>query len=74
MARSTITSLFVVLALVLGLVSAGTRPDDLKWLEAKRAEPGVVSLPSGLLYKGTNDPCIKTKRASSRALIHVLTM
>jgi hypothetical protein len=36
----------------LALVQAGTRPEDLKWLEAKATEPGVIATGTGLLYKG----------------------
>lgn len=41
-----------VLAVLLAIAQAGTRPEDLKWLEAKKAEKGVVATGSGLLYKG----------------------
>ena len=34
------------------VVLAGTNPDDLKWLDSKKLEPGVVETSSGLLYKG----------------------
>lgn len=48
-------------------VSAGTSPEGIAWLGKKGEEEGVVSLPSGLLYKeivagtgatpGPTDPC-----------------
>lgn len=40
-------------AFLLALVNAGTRPEDLKWLQAKATEEGVVATGTGLLYKGT---------------------
>lgn len=50
-----IRTLFVVAffgsSLVLSLVNAGTSSEGLKWLEGKRAEKGVTTLPSGLSFK-----------------------
>jgi hypothetical protein len=39
-------------AALLALVNAGTRPEDLKWLQTKATEAGVVATGTGLLYKG----------------------
>ena len=36
---------------VLSPVLAGTNPADVVYLEAKAKEDGVVTLPSGLMYK-----------------------
>jgi hypothetical protein len=41
-------------AFLLAFVNAGTRPEDLKWLQAKALEEGVVATGTGLLYKGTS--------------------
>jgi len=38
----------LLFTLLLSLVHAGTTPEGLKWLEAKKAEKGVVETPSGL--------------------------
>jgi Domain amino terminal to FKBP-type peptidyl-prolyl isomerase len=46
--------LLLIVAFLLALAHAGTRPEDKAWLEAKGKEDGVVTLPSGLLYKGTS--------------------
>jgi hypothetical protein len=43
---------FLLLAAILTFASAGTRPEDAKWLTAKSAEAGVVATGTGLLYKG----------------------
>lgn len=43
---------FLFAALIAVTVQAGTRPEDVKWLEAKAAEDGVVATGTGLLYKG----------------------
>jgi hypothetical protein len=45
-------SLLLLLSVLLGISLAGTRPEDVKWLAEKAKEAGVVTLPSGLLYKG----------------------
>uniref|UniRef100_A0A7S2LLV9 peptidylprolyl isomerase n=1 Tax=Leptocylindrus danicus TaxID=163516 RepID=A0A7S2LLV9_9STRA len=55
------------LSLLIAAVSAGTNPEGLAWLAKKGEEEGVVTLPSGLLYKeivagtgaspGLTDPC-----------------
>mmetsp|Transcript_22044 Transcript_22044/g.33663 ORF Transcript_22044/g.33663 Transcript_22044/m.33663 type:complete len:153 (-) Transcript_22044:226-684(-) len=55
------------LSLLIAAVSAGTTPEGLAWLAKKGEEDGVVTLPSGLLYKeivagtgktpGPTDPC-----------------
>lgn len=51
----SMTLRFVLLAaFLLAFVSAGTRPEDLKWLQAKASEDGVVATGTGLLYKGTH--------------------
>ena len=42
---------FVVACASLGLAAAGTSAEGKAWLEAKGAEPGVVTLASGLMYK-----------------------
>ena len=44
---------FLLAAFLLALVNAGTRPEDLKWLQTKATEEGVVATGTGLLYKGT---------------------
>ena len=46
------TLLVTLLAVLLALAHAGTRPEDLKWLQAKKEGEGVVTLESGLMYKG----------------------
>jgi hypothetical protein len=43
---------FILLTFLLVVVNAGTRPEDVKWLQAKAAEEGVVATGTGLLYKG----------------------
>lgn len=43
-------SLFTILFLIASAF-AGTTEEGKKWLEAKKGEPGVVTRPSGLLYK-----------------------
>jgi hypothetical protein len=48
----SVISLLAIAALLVGIVHAGTRPEDLKWLASKEAEKGVVKTESGLLYKG----------------------
>jgi hypothetical protein len=49
-----VTLRFVLFAaFLLAFVNAGTRPEDLKWLQAKASEEGVVATGTGLLYKGT---------------------
>jgi hypothetical protein len=49
---------------------AGTTDDGLKWLAAKRAEPGVVALPSGLLYKEIRAGAGKTPTVDSPCDCH----
>lgn len=44
----------LLLAVLIALVDAGTRPNDVKWLASKAAEDGVVATGTGLLYKGTH--------------------
>ena len=46
-------------AFLLAFVAAGTRPEDMKWLQAKALEDGVVATGTGLLYKGT---CCTSRR------------
>ena len=54
----SMTLRFVLFALfLLAFVNAGTRPEDLKWLQAKASEEGVVATGTGLLYKGTYSKC-----------------
>jgi hypothetical protein len=48
----SVVFLATIIATLLALVQAGTRPEDLKWLEAKATEPGVIATGTGLLYKG----------------------
>jgi hypothetical protein len=43
---------FILLTALLIVVNAGTRPEDVKWLQAKAAEEGVIATGTGLLYKG----------------------
>jgi FKBP-type peptidyl-prolyl cis-trans isomerase len=45
---------FVLVAALLALVRAGTRPEDIQWLQAKAKEDGVVATGTGLLYKGAS--------------------
>ena len=55
----TFVRFFFALAVLGALAQAsGTRPEDAKWLQAKAAEPGVVTTNTGLLYKGQCDRCI----------------
>jgi hypothetical protein len=51
---TTMRSIFfaAAFAVLIAIAQAGTRPEDLKWLEAKATEPGVTATGSGLLYKG----------------------
>ena len=41
----------VLVALALSSQALATNPEGQKWLEEKSKEPGVISLPSGLMYK-----------------------
>lgn len=53
-------SLFTLFAaLLVSAVSAGTNAEGLAFLAAKGKEDGVVTLPSGLLYKGTFRSCTR---------------
>lgn len=59
------TLLFLLFTLVCALVSAGTRPEDSKWLQAKSKEEGVVTLESGLMYKELRPGTGKTPTVDS---------
>jgi uncharacterized protein with PQ loop repeat len=50
--RMTILLRFILLTALFIVVNAGTRPEDVKWLQAKATEEGVVATGTGLLYKG----------------------
>lgn len=54
----------------LTLIRAGTNEEGLKFLAAKKAEPGVVSLPSGLLYKEIRAGAGKSPTISSPCECH----
>jgi hypothetical protein len=63
--------LSLLVASLLALAArAGTTDDGLKWLAAKRAEPGVVALPSGLLYKEIRAGAGKTPTVDSPCDCH----
>lgn len=64
------TFLSALLALVLTLAAAGTNPEDIKWLEAKKSEAGVVTLASGLLYKEVRAGSGKTPTVNSPCSCH----
>jgi FKBP-type peptidyl-prolyl cis-trans isomerase FklB len=50
--RQSIPYIFLLLAtLVVSFAAAATSEQGLMFLKNKQAEPGVVTLPSGLLYK-----------------------
>ena len=49
--RGHLAALMVCLALAGVADAAGTNADGLKFLEEKKGKEGVVSLPSGLMYK-----------------------
>jgi FKBP-type peptidyl-prolyl cis-trans isomerase FklB len=69
----SIKSLFALLVaavLTTGVARAGTTEEGLKWLAAKRAEPGVVALPSGLLYKEIRPGTGKTPTVDSPCDCH----
>jgi hypothetical protein len=44
-------SALILFLFLLSSVVAGTSEEGLKWLAQKKLEDGVVSLPSGLMYK-----------------------
>jgi len=46
-------ALIVLVVALFASVQAGTNEEGLKFLAAKAKEEGVVTLESGLLYKGT---------------------
>eukprot|EP00440_Ansanella_granifera_P001605 gb/GFBE01001729.1/.p1 GENE.gb/GFBE01001729.1/~~gb/GFBE01001729.1/.p1 ORF type:complete len:190 (+),score=34.87 gb/GFBE01001729.1/:1-570(+) len=58
----------VAAALLAAAPAWATRPADVEWLTAKEKEPGVIKLPSGLMYKvleegpaGGPSPKVNTK-------------
>ena len=62
--------LIALFAVFVALVSAGTRPEDKKWLEAKAQEEGVVATGTGLLYKEITPGTGKTPTVSSPCDCH----
>lgn len=67
---SIISTLLLLLASLVALASAGTSEEGLKFLAAKKAEPGVVALPSGLLYKEIRPGTGKTPTVDSPCDCH----
>jgi FKBP-type peptidyl-prolyl cis-trans isomerase FklB len=61
--------LFATVALLISLVSA-TDQAGLEYLKQKQAEPGVVTLPSGLLYKEIRAGTGKTPTVDSPCECH----
>lgn len=64
--RSTVTYLL----LLVSAVSAGTSEEGLKWLAQKKVEEGVVTLPSGLMYKELKAGDGKTPTISTPCKCH----
>ena len=63
-------TLLLLLAALVGLANAGTNDEGLKFLAAKKAEPGVVARPSGLLYKEVRPGTGKTPTVDSPCDCH----
>lgn len=59
-----------IVAIILSLCRAGTNEAGLKFLAAKKLEPDVVSLPSGLLYKELRPGTGKTPTVDSPCECH----
>jgi FKBP-type peptidyl-prolyl cis-trans isomerase FklB len=70
----TFRSFSIFLTLAVGLMApfafAGTSEEGLKWLASKKAEPGVVARPSGLLYKEVRPGVGKTPTVDSPCDCH----
>ena len=62
-----ILSLFTLL---IASVIGGTSPEGIKFLDAKRAEEGVVETASGLMYKEIRPGTGKTPTVNSPCLCH----
>ena len=65
-----LASLIVYLFSLLAVAYAGTTPEGVKWLAAKKAEEGVVTLPSGLMYKEIRPGTGKTPTVDSPCSCH----
>jgi FKBP-type peptidyl-prolyl cis-trans isomerase FklB len=63
-------ALLLLLAALAALASAGTSQEGLTFLAAKKVEPGVVALPSGLLYKEVRPGTGKTPTVDSPCDCH----
>ena len=63
-------TLLLLLATLVALANAGTNEAGLTFLAAKKAEPGVVALPSGLLYKEVRPGSGKTPTVNSPCDCH----
>jgi FKBP-type peptidyl-prolyl cis-trans isomerase FklB len=67
--KTSFTFLTAVLALMVSLAAAST-PEGLAFLAKKATEEGVVTLPSGLLYKEITAGTGKTPTVSSPCSCH----
>ena len=63
-------TLLLLLATLVALANAGPNEAGLTFLAAKKAEPGVVALPSGLLYKEVRPGSGKTPTVNSPCDCH----